>query len=100
MTDELSEAVENWMCGCGWINGFNLAVCARCGRTPNEGHAVIRSDFLAAKDKELAEWKLVVQNLTAEFAADCANKDAEIEELKAEIRDLKREKPSSKGWTA
>jgi len=26
-----------WECGCGHINGVNLAFCAQCGRRPNEG---------------------------------------------------------------
>lgn len=25
---------NQWPCGCGQINGCNLAVCARCGRAP------------------------------------------------------------------
>ena len=28
---------HDWLCECGWWNGCNLATCARCGRTPNEG---------------------------------------------------------------
>lgn len=23
-----------WACGCGHVNGINLAVCAQCGRAP------------------------------------------------------------------
>jgi len=25
-----------WTCGCGHMNGANLAVCAQCGRRPGE----------------------------------------------------------------
>lgn len=25
-----------WACGCGHVNGVNLAVCANCGRSPGE----------------------------------------------------------------
>jgi len=39
------EAVERttWECGCGWINGVNLASCAQCRRTP--------ADLAALKEK-------------------------------------------------
>lgn len=30
----------NWQCGCGHVNGPNLAVCAACNRTPAEGGAI------------------------------------------------------------
>jgi len=26
---------HDWMCGCGWWNGCNLATCAQCGRAPS-----------------------------------------------------------------
>jgi hypothetical protein len=25
-----------WACGCGHVNGVNLAVCAQCGRAPSD----------------------------------------------------------------
>ena len=27
---------DSWSCGCGHVNGCNLAVCAVCGRKPGE----------------------------------------------------------------
>lgn len=31
----LREALKRqWECGCGWVNGINLARCAQCGRPP------------------------------------------------------------------
>jgi hypothetical protein len=30
------KTTHDWQCGCGHWNGANLAVCALCGRTPNE----------------------------------------------------------------
>ena len=30
---------SQWTCGCGWVNGINLNLCARCTRTPNDGNA-------------------------------------------------------------
>lgn len=26
--------VVSWSCGCGHVNGLNLATCAQCGRKP------------------------------------------------------------------
>ncbi|MCR4319789.1 MAG: hypothetical protein NUV74_05560 [Candidatus Brocadiaceae bacterium] len=30
-----------WTCGCGWINGCNLNICAQCSRNPLDGQARI-----------------------------------------------------------
>lgn len=29
--------MSEWECGCGWVNGCNLATCAFCSRSPREG---------------------------------------------------------------
>jgi hypothetical protein len=36
--------MTEWNCGCGHVNGSNLATCARCGRTPSEGNATGNDD--------------------------------------------------------
>jgi hypothetical protein len=36
MCKDLHNQPHDWHCGCGHWNGANLAVCAMCGRTPNE----------------------------------------------------------------
>jgi hypothetical protein len=36
MRDHIHELRGIWHCGCGHWNGCNLAVCADCGRKPNE----------------------------------------------------------------
>lgn len=30
----LESDARGWYCSCGWPNGLNLTVCARCGRSP------------------------------------------------------------------
>lgn len=35
--------IMGWTCGCGWSNGINLATCAMCKRTPDEGFGVLFS---------------------------------------------------------
>lgn len=29
-----SHTLTTWPCRCGWINGSNLPICARCGSSP------------------------------------------------------------------
>lgn len=39
LIDEMEkEETHDWYCGCGHWNGPNLAICAMCGRTPNESY--------------------------------------------------------------
>lgn len=35
LLEQIAGALESsqWQCGCGHINGNNLAICASCGRT-------------------------------------------------------------------
>lgn len=42
--------MTEWLCGCGWINGCNLCVCAQCSRSPIEGNATIKSDLQRPRD--------------------------------------------------
>ena len=34
--DFTSQAMLTWYCGCGHMNGANLAICAACNRRPGE----------------------------------------------------------------
>ena len=38
LLDRIANALESayWTCGCGHVNGSNLATCAVCGRSPGE----------------------------------------------------------------
>ncbi len=43
-----SDAQHEWRCGCGWVNGSNLARCAQCNRTPLESLATVLAASLPA----------------------------------------------------
>ncbi|KKN41438.1 hypothetical protein LCGC14_0723090 [marine sediment metagenome] len=36
LLEQIANALETsrWSCGCGHVNGCNLAVCGTCGRSP------------------------------------------------------------------
>ena len=35
--EQVPETATRWLCGCGWVNGCELAVCSACNRTVGEG---------------------------------------------------------------
>lgn len=51
---------SEWICGCGWINGCDLSICARCSRNPQEGYAALRADIVAEKDAEIERLKATI----------------------------------------
>ena len=54
VTDADRRAAISWTCGCGWVNGINLAICARCGRTPNEGCGVVNEPITMQPERDAA----------------------------------------------
>lgn len=45
-----------WTCGCGWINGVNLATCAMCTRVPDDNAVSYSADIEnLRKSKQAAE---------------------------------------------
>jgi hypothetical protein len=46
---------HTWVCGCGWRNGCNLALCARCTRTPDNLSVQDDDCIHAAKVKAQAQ---------------------------------------------
>lgn len=80
----LSSKNSEWICVCGWINGCDLSICARCSRNPQEGYAVLRADIVAEKDAEIELLRGDLKGAQQRWHLACediAKRDAEIERL-------------------